>query len=247
MISTVCTVEERKSSRFWNGMSVSKWWLVRWTIYYWYFKHDIMFKSTNCFGELFRPRQERQRTAVWAHISGIQYLAHFFPVLWFKLHMGGGGCDRTLNSEVTFSCDLTQTSEEIWFRFCSVLPLPEHCVMETCCDAPCVLQGHVIAWVNINVPAACPRVCELWTHETNMRAWYENTTMFMNHEIALSLPVLYKPYCDLETTLNCADWWNLRYEGVELCVRLKALYVITTLDTKQSLLNHVMANVASFL
>lgn len=45
--------------------------------------------------------------------------------------------------------------------------------------------------------------------------------------------------------LNCADWWNMHYESVEPCVRLKALYVITASDTKQPLLNHVIVNVAS--
>jgi len=70
--------------------------------------------------------------------------------------------------------------------------------------------------------------------------------MFMNLEIALSL-WMSLPDCDLEITLNCDDWWNLHYEGVEPCVSLNALYVITPSDTKQSLLNHVMANAASFL
>jgi len=46
--------------------------------------------------------------------------------------MGGGGCDRTLNSAVTFSSDLTQASVEIEFRFCSVLPLPGHNVWWRC-------------------------------------------------------------------------------------------------------------------
>lgn len=85
-----------------------------------------------------------------------------------------------------------------------------------------------------------------------MNAWNKHASMIWkyNHVYeswnSFKLTSAIQAWLWFRNNSNCADWWNLRYEGVEPCVRLKALYVVTTSDTKQSLLNHVMANVAFF-